>query len=150
MLKRLTSSAALILFALVSVVLFMQTPATAKKIKLNYANFPPAPTFPCVQMERWKVEVEKRTSGKVQVNTFPGGTLLGAFFIATDPVSACTTRKGQLIYGACIAVLIFIIRTWGGYPDAVAFAVLLMNMAAPTIDYYTQPRVFGHGSTRND
>jgi len=77
---------------------------------------------------------------------FSGGTLLGAFFIATDPVSACTTRKGQLIYGACIGVLIFVIRTWGGYPDAVAFAVLLMNMAAPTIDYYTQPRVFGHGS----
>jgi electron transport complex protein RnfD len=75
---------------------------------------------------------------------FSGGTLLGAFFIATDPVSACTTKKGQLIYGASIGALVFIIRTWGGYPDAVAFAVLLLNMAAPTIDYYTQPRVFGH------
>jgi len=52
--------------------------AEAGPIKLNYANFPPAPTFPCVQMERWKEEVEKRTSGKVIVNTFPGGTLLGA------------------------------------------------------------------------
>lgn len=50
----------------------------AGKIKLNYANFPPAPTFPCVQMERWKVEVEKRTNGQVMINTFPGGTLLGA------------------------------------------------------------------------
>jgi len=47
-------------------------------IKLNYANFPPAPTFPCVQMEHWKEEVEKRTNGKVVINTFPGGTLLGA------------------------------------------------------------------------
>jgi electron transport complex protein RnfD len=75
---------------------------------------------------------------------FSGGALLGAFFIATDPVTACTTKKGQLIYGAAIGVLVFIIRTWGGYPDAVAFAVLLMNMAAPTIDSYTQPRVFGH------
>ena len=46
--------------------------------KLSYANFPPAPTFPCVQMERWKKEVEKRTNGKVVVNTYPGGTLLGA------------------------------------------------------------------------
>ena len=56
------------------------SPATvaAEPIKLSYANFPPAPTFPCVQMERWKQEVEKRTSGKVVVNTFPGGTLLGA------------------------------------------------------------------------
>jgi electron transport complex protein RnfD len=76
---------------------------------------------------------------------FSGGTILGAFFIATDPVTSCTTRKGQLIFGASIGVLIFVIRTWGGYPDAVAFAVLLMNIAAPTIDYYTQPRVFGHG-----
>ncbi len=50
----------------------------AAPIKLNYANFPPAPTFPCVQMERWKKEVEKRTGGKVAINTFPGGTLLGA------------------------------------------------------------------------
>jgi TRAP-type C4-dicarboxylate transport system substrate-binding protein len=45
---------------------------------LSYANFPPAPTFPCVQMERWKTEVEKRTNGQVAINTFPGGTLLGA------------------------------------------------------------------------
>ncbi|MGD2124762.1 MAG: TRAP transporter substrate-binding protein [Desulfobacteraceae bacterium] len=52
--------------------------ATAGPMKLSYANFPPAPTFPCVQMERWKKEVEKRTGGKVVVNTFPGGTLLGA------------------------------------------------------------------------
>jgi TRAP-type C4-dicarboxylate transport system substrate-binding protein len=50
--------------------------AIAAPIKLNYANFPPAPTFPCVQMERWKNEVEKRTNGAVDIKTFPGGTLL--------------------------------------------------------------------------
>jgi electron transport complex protein RnfD len=76
-------------------------------------------------------------------HVFSGGAILGAFFIATDPVSASTTPRGQLIYGAMIGLLVFIIRTWGGYPDAVAFAVLLLNMAAPTIDYYTQPRIFG-------
>jgi electron transport complex protein RnfD len=76
-------------------------------------------------------------------HVFSGGAMLGAFFIATDPVTACTTKRGQLIYGAAIGVLVFSIRTWGGYPDAVAFAVLLMNMAAPTIDHYSQPRVFG-------
>lgn len=81
---------------------------------------------------------------------FSGGAMLGAFFIATDPVTACTTDKGKLIYGALIGILIFIIRSWGGYPDAVAFSVLLMNMAAPTIDYYTQPRVFGHERGRHD
>jgi electron transport complex protein RnfD len=75
---------------------------------------------------------------------FSGATMLGAFFIATDPVSAATTPRGRLYYGAGIGVLVYMIRTWGGYPDGVAFAVLLMNMAAPTIDYYTQPRVFGH------
>ncbi|MFO7783328.1 MAG: TRAP transporter substrate-binding protein [Thermodesulfobacteriota bacterium] len=53
-------------------------PAPAASINLNYANFPPAPTFPCVQMERWKKEVEERTNGKVSINTFPGGTLLDA------------------------------------------------------------------------
>jgi len=74
---------------------------------------------------------------------YSGATVLGAFFIATDPVTACTTSKGRLVYGAGIGVITYIIRTWGGYPDGIAFAVLLMNMAAPTIDYYTQPRVFG-------
>jgi TRAP-type C4-dicarboxylate transport system substrate-binding protein len=54
------------------------TRADARPIQLSYANFPPATTFPCVQMERWKQEVEKRTNGKVVINTFPGGTLLGA------------------------------------------------------------------------
>jgi len=75
---------------------------------------------------------------------FGGATLLAAFFIATDPVSAATTPRGKLVFGAGIGILIYVIRTWGSYPDGVAFAVLLMNMAAPTIDYYTQPRVYGH------
>jgi electron transport complex protein RnfD len=74
---------------------------------------------------------------------FSGAAMVGAFFIATDPVSASTTPRGRLIYGAGIGALTYIIRTWGGYPDGVAFAVLLMNMATPTIDYYTQPHVFG-------
>jgi TRAP-type transport system periplasmic protein len=52
--------------------------AYGQEIKLTYANFPPAPTFPCVQMERWAKEVEQRTQGKVKVQTFPGGTLLAA------------------------------------------------------------------------
>lgn len=73
-----------------------------------------------------------------------GGAMLGAFFIATDPVSASTTPLGRLIFGACIGIFTYIIRTWGGYPDAIAFSVILMNMAVPLIDYYTQPRVYGH------
>jgi TRAP-type C4-dicarboxylate transport system substrate-binding protein len=56
-------------------------------ITLKYANFPPAPTFPCVQMERWAKEVEKRTNGKVKVQTFPGGTLLPAKSIFDGVIS---------------------------------------------------------------
>lgn len=73
-----------------------------------------------------------------------GATMLGAFFIATDPVSASTTVKGRLIFGAIIGTLVFVIRSWGGYPDGVAFAVLLANMCVPLIDYYTKPRTYGH------
>ena len=75
---------------------------------------------------------------------FTGGMMLGAFFIATDPVSAATTPKGKIIYGASIGFIIVIIRTLGGYPDAIAFSVLLLNIAVPTIDHYTRPRVYGH------
>jgi electron transport complex protein RnfD len=72
-----------------------------------------------------------------------GAAIFGAFFIATDPVTASATPHGRLIYGVGIGLLVYIIRGFGGYPDGVAFSVLLMNIAAPTIDLYTQPRVFG-------
>jgi len=81
-----------------------------------------------------------------QFHLFTGASMLGAFFIATDPVSACTTPRGRLWYGLGIGILTWIIRTWGAYPEGVGFAVLLMNLAAPTIDHYTRPRVFGHDS----
>ncbi|PIE83503.1 MAG: electron transport complex subunit RsxD [Candidatus Contendobacter odensis] len=74
---------------------------------------------------------------------FSGAAIFGAFFIATDPVTASTTPRGRLIYGIGIGVLTYTIRVFGGYPDGVAFAVLLMNIVVPTIDLYTQPRVFG-------
>jgi electron transport complex protein RnfD len=74
---------------------------------------------------------------------FSGGTLLGAFFIVTDPVSGCTTPKGKLIFGFCAGLLAYVIRVFGGYPDGVAFAVLLLNICVPLIDLYTQPPIFG-------
>ena len=75
---------------------------------------------------------------------FAGATMLGAFFIATDPVTASTTPVGRLIFGAGCGLLIYIIRSWGGYPDGVAFAVLLMNLSAPLIDHFSQPRITGY------
>lgn len=76
-------------------------------------------------------------------HVFSGALMMGAFFIATDPVSGCTSSRGRLIFGAGVGVITLVIRRWGGYPDGVAFAVLLMNMAAPLIDRYTRPRIFG-------
>ncbi|MDG1462841.1 MAG: RnfABCDGE type electron transport complex subunit D [Gammaproteobacteria bacterium] len=72
-----------------------------------------------------------------------GGTMLGIFFIATDPVSSCSNPKGKLIYGAGIGILTYIIRTWGAYPDGFAFAVLIMNLTVPIIDRYTRPSIYG-------
>jgi electron transport complex protein RnfD len=79
-----------------------------------------------------------------------GGTLLGAFFILTDPVSASATPRGKLIYAGLAGFLTVIIRAFGGYPDGVAFAVLLMNMAVPFIDAHTQPKVFGQAVKAKD
>ena len=72
-----------------------------------------------------------------------GGTVFGAFFVATDPVSAATNRVSKLVYGLGIGLFIFAIRSWGGYADAVAFAVLFFNFVAPFIDKYLKPRVYG-------
>jgi len=77
------------------------------------------------------------------IHIMGGATILGAFFIATDPVTASTTPLGRIIYGAGIGFLTFAIRSWGGYPDGMAFAVLLMGMLVPLLDYYTAPKVYG-------
>lgn len=69
--------------------------------------------------------------------------MLGAFFIATDPVSGSTTPRGRIIFGLGAGFLTVMIRVFGGYPDGVAFSILLMNICAPLIDAYTQPSVFG-------
>lgn len=72
-----------------------------------------------------------------------GGVMLGAFFIATDPVSGATTPRGKLVFAAGAGLLAYVIRVFGGYPDGVAFAVLIMNICVPLIDMTTQPKVFG-------
>ena len=76
-----------------------------------------------------------------------GATMLGAWFIVTDPVTSPTTGRGQLIFGLLTGILLYLIRVFGGFPDAVAFAVLIMNIAVPLIDQLTQPPVFGQGKT---
>ena len=72
-----------------------------------------------------------------------GASLLGAFFIATDLVTSPVSIRGQLLFGAGCGALIYVIRTWAGYPEGVAFAVILMNACTPMIDHYLKPRVYG-------
>jgi electron transport complex protein RnfD len=78
-------------------------------------------------------------------SVFSGGLLLGAIYMATDPVTSPTTPRGTWIFGIGIGVLVVLIRVFGGLPEGVMYAILLMNAATPLIDRYTQPRVFGRG-----
>ncbi len=113
---------------LLGIVSFPGDPS-AQQIKLTYANFPPAPTFPCVQMERWKTEVEKRTNGKVAVQTFPGGTLLDAKNMM-DGVIAGTADIGNL----CMAYQPgrFMVTNATalplGFPDATVASLVLWDL----------------------
>lgn len=90
----------------------------------------------------WLVDPQQYASPLFHL--FAGASMLGAFFIITDPVSGPTTPVGKLWFAGGVALLTYVIRVFGGFPDGMAFAVLLMNIAVPLIDAYTQPRVFGH------
>ncbi len=72
-----------------------------------------------------------------------GGLILGAFFMATDYVATPLTAKGQLIFGLGCGLLTAVIRLWGGYPEGVSYAILMMNAATPFIDRYTKNRIYG-------
>jgi len=80
---------------------------------------------------------------------FSGGIMLGAFFIATDLVTSPNTKLGQIIFAIGIGVLVYVIRTWGGYPEGIGFAVLLMNAMTPLIDHYIKPRIYGRNRRGN-
>ncbi|MCF6319154.1 MAG: RnfABCDGE type electron transport complex subunit D [Proteobacteria bacterium] len=80
--------------------------------------------------------------GPIQ-HIFSGGLMLAAFFIATDPTTGCSSHKGQLIFGAGVAIMTVLIREFGNFPDGVAFGILIMNMSAPLIDRLTIPKAFG-------
>ena len=78
-----------------------------------------------------------------------GGLLLGAFFMATDMVTTPVTPLGRAIFGAGCGVLTMVIRRWGGYPEGVSFAILVMNAFTPLINRATRPRVFGRGQKKS-
>jgi len=80
------------------------------------------------------------------IQLFSGGAILGAFFIATDLVTSPNSNSGKIIFAMGCGALVYIIRTWGGYPEGVAFAVILMNALTPLIDYYVRPQIYGYKS----
>ncbi|MBS3953180.1 MAG: RnfABCDGE type electron transport complex subunit D [Methylomicrobium sp.] len=82
------------------------------------------------------------------VHLSSGALMCAAFFIATDYVTSPNTPVGQLIFGSACGLLIFTIRTWGGYPEGAAFAILLMNAFTPLIDHYVKPRIYGRDRQR--
>lgn len=77
------------------------------------------------------------------IHVYSGALICAAFFIATDYVTSPNTVAGQLLFGMSCGLLIFIIRTWGAYPEGAGFAVLLMNAMTPLIDHYIKPRIHG-------
>lgn len=85
--------------------------------------------------------------GTPYLHLFGSATMIAAFFIATDPVSAATSNRARIIYGILIGVAIYSIRVWGSYLDSVALAVLFGNFCAPLLDYYWRPRIYGHSKT---
>lgn len=86
------------------------------------------------------------STGSPLMHLFTGATMMGAFFVVTDPVSGCASNRGRLYFGIGVGTLLFILRGFSNYPDGIAFAVLLMNFSAPLIDHYVQPRTYGHSS----
>ncbi len=83
------------------------------------------------------------STGSPIFHLLSGATMLGAFFIVTDPVTCPTSPLGRFVFGAGVGTLVFCIRVWGDYPEGLAFAVLMMNLTAPSLDRLTAPRIFG-------
>jgi electron transport complex protein RnfD len=80
------------------------------------------------------------SQGSPLFHLFSGATMLAAFFIITEPVSGAKAALARLLFGAGVGLLTYAIRTWGGYPDGVAFAVLLMNLCVPALERFAADR----------
>ncbi|MDH3999183.1 MAG: RnfABCDGE type electron transport complex subunit D [Desulfuromonadales bacterium] len=89
----------------------------------------------------WMVDADKYPDPIFHLLT--GGLLLGAFYMATDMVTTPVSMSGMIVFGVGCGLLTVLIRLFGGYPEGVSFAILLMNAATPLIDRYTKPRTFG-------
>jgi electron transport complex protein RnfD len=81
--------------------------------------------------------------GSPLFHLFAGGLMLGAFFMATDPVTTPVSKLGRIIFGAGAGAVVVVIRLWGGYPEGVMFSILLMNGITPLLDRYIKPKILG-------
>ncbi|MBF0447252.1 MAG: RnfABCDGE type electron transport complex subunit D [Magnetococcales bacterium] len=95
----------------------------------------------------WVISPEKYPDPLFHLVT--GGLVMAAFFMATDMVTSPVTPKGQIWFGLGCGLLTYVIRTWGGYPEGVSFAIVIMNTAVPLIDQYTQPVIYGKAKSRS-
>ncbi len=86
------------------------------------------------------------TGSNIGLELLSGGLVIGAFFMATDYVTSPMTPKGQIVYGAMIGIITFVIRHYGAYPEGISFAILLMNGCTPLINRWMKPRLFGERS----
>lgn len=96
----------------------------------------------------WAHAINPARYAGVDFHLSSGGLLLGALFIATDPVTSPVSRSGRLIFGAGCGLMTWVIRSWGSFPEGVAFAVLFMNALTPLLDRYCRPRVYGRDRSR--
>lgn len=99
----------------------------------------------CAGLLRW---LHPESNMPVLFHLLSGGLMLGAIFMATDMVTSPLTKRGMLVFGAGCGLLTMVIRRWGGYPEGVSFAIILMNAVTPLINRATRPRVFGHTKTK--
>ncbi len=82
-------------------------------------------------------------NGDILRHLLGGGLLIGAFFMATDMVTSPVSNKGAIIFATGCGVIAVMIRLFGGYPEGVSYAIILMNTAVPLIDRHTRPRTYG-------
>ena len=91
----------------------------------------------------WIFSSQGLFKGNFLFSILSGGVILGAFFMATDYVTAPLTKKGKIVFSVGCGILTFVIRKWGGYPEGVSYAILMMNAAAPIIDRFARPKKYG-------
>ncbi|MBZ4643889.1 MAG: electron transport complex, RnfABCDGE type, subunit, partial [Deferribacteraceae bacterium] len=101
-------------------------------------------SFLIIIVPYWIINPDKTLNPMVHL--FTGGLMLGAFYMATDMVTSPVTKKGQIIFGIGCGVLTAVIRLFGGYPEGVSFAILIMNAFVPIIDFYIRPKSFGEAT----